>query len=102
MFSEKRKRIILFSFLGILTFSIFGIFMFVAAGSGNDEILRATPTLPSQFVFVTLTPEVTPPKCGGPEQMYILLVGSDRAEQVIRRVWRIRSVSCVWILSSRG
>jgi len=77
MFTEKRKKFAIISVLGTLLFCVFGVSVFALVSSSVDEDLRSTPTLPPQFVFGTFTPEVSPPKCGGPEQMYILLVGSD-------------------------
>lgn len=46
----------------------------------NAPVQRATPTLPPPFILTTSTP-IPPtaivPQCGGPEVMFILLVGSD-------------------------
>jgi len=60
---------------------------FILAGLGlagyktlNAPEQRATPTIPPPFILTTPTPipptEVIP-QCGGPEAMFILLVGSD-------------------------
>jgi LCP family protein required for cell wall assembly len=77
---NERKKLYAFVFIGILLFCGLSFIGFAGYDVLTTRTQRATPTLPPPFVLTTPTPlpptEIVP-QCGGPETMYILLVGSD-------------------------
>lgn len=76
---NNRKKIYIFVIIGLILLT--GLFiMKFASYEAMTNTQRATATLPPPFILTTPTPipptEVIP-QCGGPESMFILLVGSD-------------------------
>ncbi len=77
---NNRKNLYTFGMIALLILCILPFAGFAAYDVINYTGQRATPTLPPPFILTTPTPipptEVIP-QCGGPEVMFILLVGSD-------------------------
>lgn len=80
MWLNNRKNLYAFGTIAILFLCGLPFIGFAGYQVLNTPGQRATPTLPPPFILTTPTPipptEVIP-QCGGPEVMFILLVGSD-------------------------
>ncbi len=77
---NNRKNLYAFGMIVLLLLCGLPFIGFAGYEVLNTTGQRATPTLPPPFILTTPTPipptEVIP-QCGGPEVMFILLVGSD-------------------------
>lgn len=77
---NNRKNIRAFGIIALLLLCGLPLISYAGYQVLNAPVQRATPTLPPPFILTTPTPlpptEVIP-QCGGPETMFVLLVGSD-------------------------